>query len=325
VVFLFARDAVAAADAERQVAVVGGKVAEGLGGSYLAVPDLLRHEIREGTTLGLQLAEMIKMGKIVPPSQSVELLQRAMGERPGPFVVEGFPKSADNLRLWEEAGGSCKAALYLELADDAYSAKEVAAGKAQEDVDRRMRAFKAQTQPAIDALAGKGVLARVPLSDDNEGVAKAALEGLKAKGVEAAGGGAKAEPAGGAAAGAASAAAAPKAGGKVIFVLGGPGTGKGTQCGKLAEKYACAHFSAGDLLREEVKKGSEQGQMISDMIRDGKIVPAQVTLDLLKAAMAARDGPYLIDGFPRSADNVSAFDEQCGVCALVLLFVLTEE
>jgi hypothetical protein len=97
---------------------------------------------------------------------------------------------------------------------------------------------------------------------------------------------------------------------QVIFVLGGPGSGKGTQCALLAERHAFAHFSAGDLLREEVASGSEHGQMIQALMTEGKIVPAQVTIDLLSKAMGTRPGPYLIDGFPRSMDNATAFEEQ---------------
>ena len=113
--------------------------------------------------------------------------------------------------------------------------------------------------------------------------------------------------------------------GPVIFVLGGPGSGKGTQCAKLVEKYAAAHFSAGDLLRAEVQAGSEQGTMIDRMIKAGEIVPAQVTIDLLKAAMNSRPGPYLIDGFPRSIDNMQGFESQCGSCAITLFYDLSEE
>ena len=114
--------------------------------------------------------------------------------------------------------------------------------------------------------------------------------------------------------------------GAVIFVLGGPGTGKGTQCAKIVEKYGAAHFSAGDLLRAEVASGSPQGDMIATMIKAGEIVPAQVTIDLLKAAIKSRKGPYLIDGFPRSLDNLEAFDKQVvGSCALTLFYDLSTE
>lgn len=98
----------------------------------------------------------------------------------------------------------------------------------------------------------------------------------------------------------------------VIFVLGGPGSGKGTQCALLAERHAFAHFSAGDLLREEVASGSEQGQLAAALMAEGKIVPAEVTITLLKKAMASRPGPYLIDGFPRSMENASAYEAEVG-------------
>ena len=67
----------------------------------------------------------------------------------------------------------------------------------------------------------------------------------------------------------------------VLFVLGGPGSGKGTQCALLQEK-GFHHLSAGDLLREERSKpGSKEGEMISQFIAEGKIVPAELTIRLL--------------------------------------------
>jgi UMP-CMP kinase len=72
----------------------------------------------------------------------------------------------------------------------------------------------------------------------------------------------------------------------VIFVLGGPGAGKGTQCGKLVADYGFKHLSAGDLLREEQDRpGSEFGEMIKTYIKEGTIVPLEVTVQLLENAM----------------------------------------
>ena len=87
----------------------------------------------------------------------------------------------------------------------------------------------------------------------------------------------------------------------VIFVLGGPGAGKGTQCANLVRDYGFQHLSAGDLLREEQnREGSEFGQMIKDYIKEGKIVPKEVTIQLLENRMveAEKEGKhlFLIDG-----------------------------
>ena len=67
------------------------------------------------------------------------------------------------------------------------------------------------------------------------------------------------------------------AGTKIIFVLGGPGCGKGTQCDRIVAKYKLTHLSAGDLLREEVKSGSETGQQLESVMKEGKLVPQEVS------------------------------------------------
>jgi len=80
----------------------------------------------------------------------------------------------------------------------------------------------------------------------------------------------------------------------VLFVLGGPGAGKGTQCANLVRDYKFTHLSAGDLLRaEQDRKGSEFGDLIKSYIKDGKIVPMEVTVQLLENAMTEvqEDGP----------------------------------
>ncbi|KAL9644216.1 hypothetical protein ABK040_005677 [Willaertia magna] len=90
---------------------------------------------------------------------------------------------------------------------------------------------------------------------------------------------------------------------KLVFVLGGPGSGKGTQCLKLKEKYGCAHYSTGDLLREEAKKETEEGKMITEYIRD----------------------VFLIDGFPREMKQAHEFEKEIGPCLFVLFFDCPEE
>jgi UMP-CMP kinase len=89
----------------------------------------------------------------------------------------------------------------------------------------------------------------------------------------------------------------------VIFVLGGPGAGKGTQCQKLVADYGFKHLSAGDLLREEQDRpGSQFGEMIKSYIKEGTIVPMEVTIQLLENAMKDSmqgensKGLFLIDG-----------------------------
>ena len=106
----------------------------------------------------------------------------------------------------------------------------------------------------------------------------------------------------------------------MVFVLGGPGAGKGTQCSYLVEEWGFVHLSAGDLLREERNNpNSENGQLINDYIKEGKIVPVEITVTLLLNAMKASDAKYfLVDGFPRNENNLSGWETVVGAQAKVL-------
>ncbi|ETW85579.1 hypothetical protein HETIRDRAFT_438339 [Heterobasidion irregulare TC 32-1] len=124
----------------------------------------------------------------------------------------------------------------------------------------------------------------------------------------------------------------------VIFVLGGPGAGKGTQCARLVQDFNFCHLSAGDLLRaEQDREGSTYGDLIKTCIREGTIVPMEVTIKLLEAAMLDAckiksglgwedgKGRFLIDGFPRKMDQALKFEEDVCLSSLTLFFTTTEE
>lgn len=117
---------------------------------------------------------------------------------------------------------------------------------------------------------------------------------------------------------------------KVIFVLGGPGAGKGTQCEKLARDFGMSHLSAGELLRRERESGSADGELIEDCIRNGVIVPVRITLSLLRRALESSScSRFLVDGFPRNADNLEGWEATmasvCDVETMIFIDVSEEE
>ncbi|CAL1534440.1 unnamed protein product [Lymnaea stagnalis] len=97
----------------------------------------------------------------------------------------------------------------------------------------------------------------------------------------------------------------------VVFVLGGPGAGKGTQCEKIQETFGYQHLSAGELLRQErLAKGSQYGEEIEKHLKDGSIVPVAITCSLLHREMeSSSKNNFLIDGFPRNKDNLDGWNE----------------
>ncbi|CAJ0576603.1 unnamed protein product, partial [Mesorhabditis spiculigera] len=100
---------------------------------------------------------------------------------------------------------------------------------------------------------------------------------------------------------------------KVVFVLGPPGSGKGTQCALIQKNLGLVHLSAGDLLRAERQRpDSEYGRLIDEHIKNGSIVPVAITCALLENAMKASgdSAGFLIDGFPRNQDNLDGWQKE---------------
>lgn len=98
---------------------------------------------------------------------------------------------------------------------------------------------------------------------------------------------------------------------KVFLVTGGPGSGKATQCKKISKKYGFVHLSTGDLLRKEVKSGSNKGVQLQKMMSEGGQVSTIDLLGLLKKEMKINGWAktFLIDGFPRNQENINCFKE----------------
>ncbi len=90
-----------------------------------------------------------------------------------------------------------------------------------------------------------------------------------------------------------------------ILLIGPPGSGKGTQGERLAERFGIEHIAAGDLLRAEVSAQTPLGRKAESIMQRGDLVPDEVVLDLLlPKIMSAADGNgYVLDGFPRSVEQ----------------------
>jgi len=121
--------------------------------------------------------------------------------------------------------------------------------------------------------------------------------------------------------------AAELAGKKIIFIVGGPGSGKGTQCERIVAKYGYCHLSSGDLLRAEVASGSERGQELQEIMKRGELVPLETVLAMIRDKMLANTDAkgFLIDGYPREVDQGKQFESSIASATSVLyLDVATE-
>ena len=98
---------------------------------------------------------------------------------------------------------------------------------------------------------------------------------------------------------------------KSIILIAAPAAGKGTEAVILKEQYNIPHISTGDLLRAAVAKGDERGEMINELITNGKFVSDEIVLELLKEKIMepACSNGYILDGFPRNLSQAEAYDK----------------
>jgi len=97
--------------------------------------------------------------------------------------------------------------------------------------------------------------------------------------------------------------------GSIVVIAGPPAAGKGTQCENIKEKYGFVHISTGDILRENVKKGTPLGLEAKEYMDTGRLVPSELIVDLVKNRLEESDikeKGCLLDGFPRAPDQAQA-------------------
>lgn len=98
-----------------------------------------------------------------------------------------------------------------------------------------------------------------------------------------------------------------------IVIFGAPGSGKGTQSDKLIEHYKLFHISTGDVLRDNIKRGTELGKTAKGYINQGQLVPDELIIDILAQVLdenkdKAAEG-VIFDGFPRTIPQAEALEQ----------------
>ena len=117
-----------------------------------------------------------------------------------------------------------------------------------------------------------------------------------------------------------------------FLLIGPPGAGKGTQATLLAQAYSIPAISTGDIFRFNVKNETELGKLAKSFMERGEYVPDSVTNDLVRDRLNMDDAAagFLLDGYPRTADQVSELDSildehHTSLDAVILLTADTDE
>ena len=98
---------------------------------------------------------------------------------------------------------------------------------------------------------------------------------------------------------------------RIVFVIGGPGCGKGTQCKKIVENFKYQSFSTGDLLRKYVADKKEGYEEIDDQMQKGKLISSETLMKVLKEyILNSKIKKILVDGYPRNQENIDVWEKE---------------
>merc|ERR1712142_695022 len=287
------------------------KIVKKYGFKHLSSGDLLREEVASGSVRGERLNAMMQSGELVPLETVLQLVKDAMlktGHTTNGYLIDGYPREVEQGIKFESMIAPCKAVLYFEVSDREMTSRLLNRGKTSGRIDdnaktilKRLQTFHNATAPVTKYYGERRKLITINAERSPDEIFAEVEENVDRVILK--------DP-------------------KVLFIVGGPGSGKGTQCELLVEKYGFTHLSSGDLLRDAVASGSPIGKQMNALMQRGELVPMEMVLKLIKHAMIAKSltsNGYLIDGYPRQVEQGIMFEQDITPCKGVLYFEVSDE
>jgi adenylate kinase len=114
-----------------------------------------------------------------------------------------------------------------------------------------------------------------------------------------------------------------------VLIVGPQGAGKGTQAKNIAEQYGVPHLATGDLYRAQVAQDTELGKLVAPLLREGRLVPDEITIPIVRGEIEAATTGFVLDGYPRNLVQAEALDAMLEEIerplSIVLLLELDDE
>ncbi|XP_068427769.1 adenylate kinase isoenzyme 5 [Clinocottus analis] len=336
------------------------KIAERYGFQYMSVGELLRKKMIHNATSNRKwslIAKIITNGELAPQETTITEIKQKIMKIPDAngIVIDGFPRDVGQALSFEDQ--ICTPDLVVFLACTNHRLKERLQKRAEQQgrpddnpkaIDRRLTNFKQNTIPLVKYFQERGLIVTLDADRDEEEVfcdISMTLDNKLFSSIEPAAGpseldlsllGESSSQADvackydeveeeediGYAEGTAEGDCTEQKKPKVIFMMGGPGSGKSLQCERLEERFGLRHVSLGDLLCNELQSHADRGRRLRDVLERGEQLPEDTLLELLCDAVAAavRQGKGLvISGFPRDLRRVEEYEAKMGEPSAVLL------
>uniref|UniRef100_A0AAR2KDE4 Adenylate kinase isoenzyme 5 n=1 Tax=Pygocentrus nattereri TaxID=42514 RepID=A0AAR2KDE4_PYGNA len=332
------------------------KIAERYGFEYVSVGELLRKKMIHNATSNRKwslIAKIITNGELAPQETTITEIKQKIMKIPDAngIVIDGFPRDVGQALSFEDQ--ICTPDLVVFLACSNQRLKERLEKRAEQQgrpddnpkaTERRLANFKQNAVPLVKYFQEKGLIVTLDADRDEEEVFYDISMTVDNKLFP------TKEPVAGPSeldlsllADSTSLAEVPskfdeqvrlicclslpgfpveKKKPKVIFVIGGPGSGKALQCEKIEEQYGLRRLCPGDILCSELQSHSERGRFLRDVLERGEQLPQDTLLDLLCESMEStvRHGKgFLVSGFPRDLRQAEEYEAKMGQPSVVLL------
>ncbi len=255
---------------------------------YIATGDILRSEISEGSSLGLKAKSIIDKGGLVSDELIIQIIEKKMMAHPDcdGFLFDGFPRTFVQAYILEgllmRRHTSLTALYSLEVGFDECRKRLLNRAKTSgrsddtaEVIEYRLKEYVRKTEPVSEFYKEKGIFIPIEgsgsvdeifgrLSDSiSEQLTKVKLN---------------------------------------VVLLGYPGSGRGTQAVKLAEKFGLKCISTGDLLQEEIDRQTAVGREVKEAVEAGEMISDEIVIRLIEKAIKGNPDTrgFIFKGFPRT-------------------------
>ncbi|XP_076600544.1 adenylate kinase isoenzyme 5 [Chaetodon auriga] len=336
------------------------KIAERYGFQYVSVGELLRKKMIHNATSNRKwslIAKIITNGELAPQETTITEIKQKIMKFPDAngIVIDGFPRDVGQALSFEDQ--ICTPDLVVFLACTNHHLKERLQKRAEQQgrpddnpkaIDRRLTNFKQNTIPLVKYFQERGLIVTLDADRDEEEVfcdISMTLDNKLFPSKEPAAGPSELdlsllgetssladaackydeveeEEDTGYAEGATENYCTEQRKPKVIFMMGGPASGKSLQCERMEERFGLRCVTLGDLLCTELQSHSDRGRHLRDVLERGEQLPEDTLLELLCEAVASsvRQGKGLvISGFPRDLRQAEEYEAKVGEPSAVLL------
>ncbi len=256
--------------------------------AYISTGDMLREEIASDTELGRIAAEVINKGHLLSDEFVVKLIEERMAKYNdvNGFLFDGFPRTTVQAYILEgillKKGTKLDCMLSLEVPFDELkrrmldrAQKENRPDDTEEVIENRFQEYRDKTVPVANFYKEKGIYFPIDGTTGIDNVFEQLTHAIEKSHNQTR---------------------------KNFVILGAPGSGKGTQCKRLAEKYGLVFIPTGSMIRDEIEKETDLGKMAISYMEKGDIVPDEIANKLIERMLKEHPNAkgFIFKGFPRT-------------------------